>query len=342
MTYHLFGNLITARGIAANNRGETEGNCTTLPKVFWGDKLHVSVSAEAIRWAIRYYWQVMGIPVNRQWIEEDQDIELVLAQDEPNKDKPNKDKPKDEPNKDKPKDKSNKDKPKYDPKRFIDDDVMGFMDAKPGKGNEAIKRRGALEVTRAVSLQSAEKIEITFNSRSGKKPKKGAKNQDNQNIDNQLARTSIYSTETITTRFQYGLAITPERLTEPKRILNVVEAVTKLANVGGNHARFLFDFSPESAIFRWSHHPVPQILHCFEQPEADILTAPRLCQLIECEEIPAEDIWIFGGYAFTEEAEELAEMGANIYPSIRKGVKELITQIAEDLEIDIDNNAVAS
>ncbi len=314
MTYHLFGNLITARGIAANNRGETEGNCTTLPKVFWGDKLHVSVSAEAIRWAIRYYWQVMGIPVNRQWIEEEQDIKLVLAQD----------------------------KLMYDPKRFIDDDVMGYMDAKPGKGNEIVKRRGALEVTRAVSLQSAEKIEITFNSRSGKKPKKGGKNQDNQNADYQRARTSIYSTETITTRFQYGLAITPERLTEPKRILNVVEAVTKLANVGGNHARFLFDFSPESAIFRWSHHPVPQILHCFEQPEADILTAPRLCQLIECEEIPAEDIWIFGGYAFTEEAEELAEMGANIYPSIRKGVKELITQIAEDLEIDIDNNAAAS
>ena len=314
MTYHLFGNLITSRGIAANNRGETEGNCTTLPKVFWGDKLHVSVSAEAIRWAIRYYWQVMEIPVNRQWLEEEQDIDLVLA----------------------------KEKLMYDPKRFIDDDVMGYMDAKPGKGGETVKRRGALEVTRAVSLQSAEKIEITFNSRSGKKPKKGGKNQDNQNADNQRARTSIYSTETITTRFQYGLAITPERLIEPKRILDVLQAVTKLANVGGNHARFLFDFSPESAIFRWSHHPVPQILHCFEQPEADILTAPRLCQLIECEEIPAEDIWIFGGYAFTEEAEELAEMGANIYPSIRKGVKELITQIAEDLGIDIDNNVAAS
>jgi len=298
MTYHLFGNLITARGVAANNRGETEGNRTTLPKIFWGDKLHVAVSAEAIRWAIRYYWQAMEIPVNRRWIEEDQDIDLTLAEE----------------------------KIKYDPAAFIDDDVMGYMDAKAGKGGETVKRRGALEVTRAVSLASAERIEITFNSKSGGKGKKGG-----QDAQAEKARTSIYSAETITTRFQYGLAITPQRLVVPERVLDVVHAVTKLANVGGNHARFLFDFSPESAIFRWTHHPVPQFLHCFEQPDADTLTAPRLQQLVESEEIPAEEIWIFGGYAFTEEAEALSERGAKIYPSIRKGVKALTTQISTDL-----------
>lgn len=308
MTYHLFGNLITARGVAANNRGETEGNRTTLPKVFWGDNLHVSVSAEAIRWAIRYYWQAMEIPVNRQWLEEKQDTKLSL----------------------------DKEKVKYDEAAFIDDDVMGYMDAKPGKGSEPVKRRGALEVTRAVSLQSAERIEITFNSKSGKKGKKGG-----QDAEAEQARTSIYSTETITTRFQYGLAITPERLAVPERVLDVVDAVTKLANVGGNHARFLFDFSPESAIFRWTHHPVPQFLHCFEQPEADILTAARLRQLIECEEIPAEEIWILGGYAFTEEAEALAERGVKVYPSIRKGVKAMKARIATDLGFASDKIATA-
>jgi CRISPR-associated protein Cst2 len=303
MTFHLFGNLITARGVAANNRGETEGNTTILPKVFWGDRLHVAVSAEAIRWAIRYYWQMTGENVNREWLEEEQNISW---QDE-----------------------------KFDAKLFIDDDVMGYMNAKSGKGNEAKKRRGALEVTRAVSLQPADKIEITFNSRSGKKGKKG-----NKDTESEKARTSIYSTETITTRFQWGMAITPERLIEQNRIVSVLEAVTKIANVGGNHARFLYDFSPESAIFRWTHHPVPQFLYCFEQPEADLLTAPRLSQLIECEEIPAEEIWIFGGYAFTEEAEELEEMGVNIYPSIRKGVKDLIEQIEEDLGMEIGEVAV--
>lgn len=300
MTYHLFGNIITARGIAANNRGETEGNRTTLPKVFWGDELHVSVSAEAIRWAIRYYWQMMDIPVNRQWIEKIQEIDWKNKADE----------------------KGNK----FNPEAFIDDDVMGYMEVKSGKGNEPSKRRGALEITRAVSLQSAQKIEITFNSKSGSKGKKG-----NKDSDAEKAKTSIYSTETITTRFQYGLAITPQRLEEPSRVVEVLHAVTKLANVGGNHARFLFDFSPESVIFRWTHHPVPQFLYCFEQPEKDVLTASRLRQLIECEEIPAEEIYIFGGYAFTEEAQALKKKGVNVEPSIRKGVKALSDKIQADL-----------
>ncbi len=295
MTFHLFGNLITARGVAANNRGETEGNRTTLPKVFWGDRLHVAVSAEAIRWAIRYYWQMTGQEVNRLWDEEKQKMDWIDT--------------------------------KFAPQAFIDDDVMGYMDAKAGKGGEVSKRRGALEVTRAVSLQSAEKIEITFNSKSGDKGKKGGKD-----ADSERARTSIYSTEAITTRFQYGLAITPQRLHKPERIIHVVEAVTKLSNVGGNHARFLYDFSPESAIFRWTHHPVPQFLYCFEQPDVDTLTAPRLKQLIECEEIPPEEIWIFGGYGFTEEAATLQKLGVKVFPSIRKGVKALTDQISTDLK----------
>lgn len=300
MTYHLFGNLITSRGVAANNRGETEGNRTTLPKVFWGDKLHIAVSAEAIRWAIRYYWQMMDIPVNREWKEDEQDIKWKNI--------------------------LNREGNRFDPEAFIDDDVMGYMEVKSGKGGEAFKRRGALEVTRAVSLESAEKIEITFNSKSGSKGKKG-----NQDSDAEKAKTSIYSTETIATRFQYGLAITPQRLVVPNRLVDVLHAVTKLANVGGNHARFLFDFSPESVIFRWTHHPVPQFLYCFQEPEEDVLTAPRLKQLIECEEIPAEEIYIFGGYAFTEEAQALKKLGVSVEPSIRKGVKTLSSRILADL-----------
>ena len=297
MTYHLFGNIITPRGVAANNRGETEGNRTTLPKVFWGDRLHVAVSAEAIRWAMRYFWQMTGWEVNRVWDEEKQTFDFT-----------------------------NQD---FDSKQYIDDDVMGYMYAKKGKGGSVKKRRGVLEVTRAVSLQTADKIEITFNSVSRDKGKTGGKD-----AAAEKARTSIYSTETITTRFQYGMAITPKSLKEQSRITQVVEAITKLSNVGGNHGRFLYDFSPESVIFRWTHHPVPQFLYCFEQPDADTLTAPRLKQLIDCEEIPASEIWIFGGYAFTEEAEQLKQQGVNVYPSIRKGTQALIDQIQTDLNLE--------
>ena len=57
MGYHLHGNIITHYGIAANNRGETEGNITTLQKLLWKNEIHTTVSAEAIRFAIRFHWQ---------------------------------------------------------------------------------------------------------------------------------------------------------------------------------------------------------------------------------------------------------------------------------------------
>ncbi|HMW03361.1 MAG TPA: type I-B CRISPR-associated protein Cas7/Cst2/DevR, partial [Acidobacteriota bacterium] len=58
MTFHLFGNVLTRYGAAANNRGENEGNITTLQKLLWKGQVHTTVSAEAIRWALRYHWQI--------------------------------------------------------------------------------------------------------------------------------------------------------------------------------------------------------------------------------------------------------------------------------------------
>jgi len=53
MTMHVFANVVTPFGTAANNRGETEGNTTTLQKLVWHGEPHTSVSAEAIRFALR-------------------------------------------------------------------------------------------------------------------------------------------------------------------------------------------------------------------------------------------------------------------------------------------------
>ena len=35
MSIHAFGAVLTANGIAANNRGESEGNISTLQKLLW-------------------------------------------------------------------------------------------------------------------------------------------------------------------------------------------------------------------------------------------------------------------------------------------------------------------
>ncbi|MGH8645757.1 MAG: hypothetical protein ACREX4_15370 [Gammaproteobacteria bacterium] len=73
MSKHLFGLVVTSHGTAANNRGENEGgNITTLQKILWNGEVHTTVSAEALRWAIRYYWQrALGdSAINRKWNQE--------------------------------------------------------------------------------------------------------------------------------------------------------------------------------------------------------------------------------------------------------------------------------
>lgn len=98
MTFHLYGNILTFYGVAANNRGENQGNITTLQKLLWKGETHTIVSAEAIRWAIRYYWQKAGIAVNRVW----------------NDDLPNQQNP-------------HMQDSNFNPIEYIDDDLLGFL-----------------------------------------------------------------------------------------------------------------------------------------------------------------------------------------------------------------------
>src|SRR6267378_8188406 len=57
-TNYIYGTVLTSEAVAANNRGDNIGNTTTLQKVFHQDDLHTSVSAEAIRFALRYRFQL--------------------------------------------------------------------------------------------------------------------------------------------------------------------------------------------------------------------------------------------------------------------------------------------
>ncbi|MEW5885018.1 MAG: type I-B CRISPR-associated protein Cas7/Cst2/DevR, partial [Armatimonadota bacterium] len=53
MSTHVFAAIVTGQNAAANNRGLTEGNITTLQKIVWEGQVHTTVSAEAIRFALR-------------------------------------------------------------------------------------------------------------------------------------------------------------------------------------------------------------------------------------------------------------------------------------------------
>ncbi|MBI5446266.1 MAG: type I-B CRISPR-associated protein Cas7/Cst2/DevR [Deltaproteobacteria bacterium] len=294
MSLHVFGAIVTGYGCAANNRGETEGNITTLQKLLWKGQVHTTVSAEAIRWALRYYWQRAGKPVNWQWDDEKddhvwQDAKWTGWANESGT-------------------------------THIDDDVLGFMKAEGGKAEgekgTTTKRRGVLEVARAISTTPFAG-DISFNAKSGEKD-----------------RTSLYGTEIHATRYQYGFALTPERLRVRSRCLDVLDGLVNLGEVAGNHSRFLFDFSPESIVLRVTQDPAPRILYCFSDEDGR-LSLPELLRRVSAKDVDPTELFIGGPIA------ELAEVKALGAKKCELGVKSAVeaarTALRTELELGGDS-----
>ena len=349
MSKHLFGLIVTPYGTAANNRGENEGNITTLQKILWKNEVHTTVSAEAIRWAFRYYWQKQNgnDSVNRRWNEEsgdhswqDQTWKPWTSLDEADGNLPT----------------------------FIDDDVMGFMlaEAASTDGNDELdslrkdkkildddfkalskdeqktddgkslkekvkiidakikvmsqgkadKRKGALEVTRAISLLPFAG-DITFNAKSGTK-----------------SNTSLYGTEVHATRYQYGIALTPESLREKARVLDVVDAVVNLAEVAGNQSRFLYDFAPDSVAFRWTDDFAPRFLYGFDMDSEANLSFSTVLEKVKSSDISANELFIGGKIAQTlSDSERELLKGASLHDGVKSAANALKAKIKADLGV---------
>src|SRR5262245_8162309 len=119
MSLHVFGAVVTGLGTAANNRGETEGNVTTLQKIVWNGQVHTTVSAEAIRFGLRRRLAEVE-PTNRVY---DEEVRANRWKDA----------------------KFTGWTPKAKTKPFIDDDLLGFMAAEAaqqegGRGTVTARR----------------------------------------------------------------------------------------------------------------------------------------------------------------------------------------------------------
>ena len=298
MTKHLFGIVCTLHGPAANNRGETDGNVTSLQKLLWNGRVHTTVSAEAIRFAIRQTWQSLAEPVNRHWDEGPRqhvwlDPEFVQGA-----------------------------------ASFIDDDLLGFMSAKASKQEgtkgETKVRRSRLELTRAVSL-TPWAGDITFNAASiGATPSAQMKG----------ANPVPYGTEVHATRYQFGFALTPEALKVPGRAVAAVRAITDLHDVAGNHARFLYDFSPASIVFRWTDDFAPRMLYGFDCSAEGEVGLARVVRSVEAGDIAAAELIVGGEIADTSDAARLQAAGATVTKGILQARDELLRRLSSDLGLD--------
>jgi CRISPR-associated protein Cst2 len=307
-TNYFYGTILTGEAVAANNRGDNIGNTTTLQKVFHQDDLHTSVSAEAIRFAIRYRFQLEGLNVNRSY---DSDAGKLYFEDEK--------------------------RVKWNPNDevFIDDDLMGFMDAaaaqqereeEEGEADEVVpkkktrakgkttKRQSPLAIGRAVSLRPY-RGELSFNAVSGEKEK---------------GKLSLYNAEMHTTEYQYSFGLNLNDVVKKENIGHLIDAIVDPPPVAGNHSRFAYDFSPASIVLRVTNAHASKIQNCFEHNEETRgYTVARLIHRVESGDIPAGELIIGGELAATEEGKKLMGLGATVLHGVRAATDEARRRIAD-------------
>jgi CRISPR-associated protein Cst2 len=312
MSLHVFANIVTPFGTAANNRAETEGNVTTLQKLIWMGETHTTVSAEAIRFALRrLLGKLESKGTNRTWDEDDRTNAW--------------------------KDWAFSGWDTDGAETFIDDDLLGFMtaeaakedggdadDAAEGKGKKrkekgtANVRRAVLEVTRAVSL-TPWAGDVTFNAASP-----GATPSAQKKGSNPVP----YGTEVHATRYQYGVALTPERLRDKSRAAKALDALCGLGPVAGNHGRFLFDFSPEAVVIRVTDDPAPRLLYCFGSPDGGrTVTAQALLDRVALGDIDPKELILGGSVAQSPAGGHLKEKGACVGPGVKAACAEVTKRI---------------
>ncbi|MGI2906093.1 DevR family CRISPR-associated autoregulator [Tolypothrix sp. VBCCA 56010] len=312
-THYLYGTILTNEAIAANNRGDNLGNTTTLQKVFHQDDLHTTVSAEAIRFALRYRFQLENPEsVNRKYYPDFGKLEYA---DEKRKD--------------------------WNPAGnvFIDDDLMGFMDAeaaakekeedmeeeetaeapKTSKGKKekpkgkTTKRQSPLAIGRAISLRPY-RGELSFNCVSGEK-KKG--------------QLSLYNAEMHTTEYQYSFGLNLSDVVKKAHIASFIDGIIDPPQVAGNHSRFAYDFSPASIIFRCTNAHSSRIQNCFEHDVANqTYTLKKLILRVEAGDIPTDELIIGGDIFNTKQGQQLKEMKVTILPGVYAAAKEVRQRIA--------------
>lgn len=281
MAHHLFGTVLTPHGIASNNRGESAGNVTTLQKVIKDDGLFTTVSAEAIRYAIREAFTDAGKAINRR----------ITS------------------------DGSEWTDPRFENWRsHLDDDLLGFM----LPGEDTVKRRGRLEITRALSTRPWPG-DMVFNAAAI-----GAQSSGNPN-------PIPYGTEIHATRYQYSFALTPGALEDPTRAIDALESIRDLRRVAGNHSRYLYDFSPDAVVLRWTHDPAPRLMYCFKQDEHGAITADSLLSRIGSRDVEGSEV-VVGGPAALALRDDLTAEGVQYTEGIKDAFREIGARMRHDLE----------
>jgi len=204
---------------------------------------------------------------------------------------------------------------------FIDNDVLGFMHAK----KETLSRRGVLEISRAVSTTPwPGTVSVNFAS-------PGA----NPGVTH--TNPIPYAAEMHDTRYQYTFAMTPQALAGPDKLTRVektLRGIQNLRRVGGNHARYFYDFAPGAIVLRVTDDPAPRIMLCFDEDERGRLSLSRLVRRMQGEEpdVKPSDVVIGTAIDGIDGLDELEKLGVEIRPGVKAAVTSILERVHDALQ----------
>jgi CRISPR-associated protein Cst2 len=216
-----------------------------------------------------------------------------------------------------------KEEPKYVTGTYIDDDVLGYMNA-----NAGLTRRGILEVSRAISTTPwLGEVSPHFAS-------PGSNVSIKPNEKTKQYEPVPYGCEVHNTRYQYTFAMTPASLLAEKyaRTEKTLRALQNLRRVGGSHARFLFDFAPEAVVLRWTTDPAPRIMFCFDQDDRGRLSLATLLRRIKGGDVDAKDVYVGTAIAGIAEMDALRAEGVNVFDGVKRAVDAVLASMKTDLD----------
>ena len=142
-----------------------------------------------------------------------------------------------------------------------------------------------------------------------------------------------YGTELHATRYQYGVALTPERLRDKTRAAKAIAGLCNLGTVAGNHGRFLFDFSPDAVVFRITQDPAPRMLYCFGTSDnGKSVSADSLVQRVNAGDIDKTELILGVGDLDSPLAKQLGSLG--ITPlGVKTACAQAVKRINAELKI---------
>ena len=118
------------------------------------------------------------------------------------------------------------------------------------------------------------------------------------------------------TRYQYTFAMTPGSLAGKDKVVRLEKTLRGMQNlrcVGGNHARFLYDFAPEAIVLRLTHDPARRVMLCFEESENGRLSLCRLLRRMKGTEpdVPPSEVVIGAAFDGIDALSEIRQAGCD-------------------------------